>query len=259
MTGRHADAPLQGIGVLVTRPREQAAGLAERLRQAGAEPVLFPALAILPPHDASALRETIARLADFDLAIFISPTAAQRGLAHVQTWPAGLAVAAVGKGTAAALRELGIDNVLVPEDGADSEHLLALPRLKDMAGRRVLIFRGEGGREALAEALAARGAEVGHAVCYRRGLPEGVDPAPLLARLAAGGVHAVTAYSGETLDNLLRLLGDAGRDMLRRLPLFVPHPRIAEHARQLGFREVVVSEGGEAQLLAALVEYFTHD
>jgi uroporphyrinogen-III synthase len=257
-----ADAPLHGIGILVTRPLEQAAGLVNELRQLGAHPVLFPALAILPPRDPGALQDVISRLDTFHLAIFISPTAAQRGLAAINAtgaWPLHLAVAAVGKGTAKALGPWGITSLLEPEDGADSEHLLALPRLQDMAGKRVVIFRGEGGREVLAHALRDRGASVTYAECYRRGLPEQADPLPVLTLFETGGLQAVTAYSSETLDNLFLLLGASGRDHLRHTPLFVPHPRIAEHARTLGVQTVIASPSGDAQLAACLVEYFTHE
>lgn len=262
MTLPTADAPLDGIGILVTRPREQAAGLMNELQQLGAHPVLFPALAILPPHEEAPLQDVLSRLEQFQLAIFISPTAARWGMAAasaVLPWPPRLPVAAVGKGTAKALHELGIGEVLQPETGADSEHLLALPQMQVMTDNQVVIFRGEGGREILAETLRERGARVIHAECYRRGLPAESDPAPILELFAAGRIQAVTAYSSETLDNLLRLLGKAGEDFLRRTPLFVPHPRIAEHARQLGMQEVIDCQTHEGQLVPSLVEYFTHD
>lgn len=255
-----AAASLHGIGVLITRPREQADALVAPLRDLGANPILFPALAILPPADPDALRQIVARLDEFQLAIFISPSAASRGLAEVlalREWPPGLAVAAVGKGTAKTLRALGMQNVLAPDTGSDSEHLLALARLRNVAGQSVIIFRGEGGRETLAQALHERGAGVGYAECYRRGLPQQADAAPILARFAAGEIQAVTAYSSETLDNLFRLLGDAGGDCLRQTPLFVPHPRIAAHARQLGIATVIAPAVPEHGLISSLVEYFT--
>lgn len=262
MTPPTADAPLGGIGILVTRPREQATGLMNDLRQLGARPVLFPALAILPPHKQAPLQELIARLEHFQLVVFISPTAVQRGMAAVsaiRSWPSGLPVAAVGKGTAKALHELGIEEVLQPETGADSEHLLALPQLQDMAGKNVVLFRGEGGREVLAETLRERGAQVAYAECYRRGLPMESDPDPVLKLFVEGKIQAVTAYSSETLDNLFQLLGGAGKDFLCQTPLFVPHPRIAERARQLGMQTVMDCQAHEGQLIPCLVEYFAHD
>jgi uroporphyrinogen-III synthase len=254
-----ANNPLTGVGILVTRPREQAAALNDSLEKLGARPVLFPALAILPPSDPVPMQQAIARLDTFHLAIFISPTAAQRGLAAVGTWSSGLPVAAVGKGTAKALHELDMQAVLVPESGADSEHLLALPEFQDINGWNIVIFRGEGGREMLTDTLKARGAQITHAECYRRGLPQHADPGPILALFAAGSIQAVTAYSGETLDNLFQLLGEAGHDFLRRTPLFVPHPRIAARAKALGVDTVISSPPGETQLIPSLVEYFAHD
>jgi uroporphyrinogen-III synthase len=247
-------SPLGGAGILVTRPAGQAEGLMQRLADLGANPLAFPALAILAPADPARLHTVLARLADYQLAIFISPNAVERGLAAIPTWPASLPVAAVGKGTAARLRQAGFSQVLAPADGADSEHLLALPELADMTGQAVLILRGVGGRELLAETLTARGARVDYAECYRRGAPPDADPAPVLAALAQGRLHAVSAFSGETVDHLLALTGDG----LKALPLFAPHPRIAEHARARGFAQAIATPPGEDGLVAGLVEYFGH-
>jgi len=248
--------PLANVGVLVTRPLAQAAGFAARLRELGASPLSFPALAILPTAHPDALQTVLAGIEGYDLAIFISPTAAEWGLAAVGTWPDGVAVAAVGGGTAQALADRGIAGVIVPEAGADSEHLLALPVLENVAGKRILIFRGEGGRETLADSLGARGARVDYAECYRRGRPE-ADPAPVLGALASGGLQAITVFSGETLDNLLDLMGTAA-PALFPVPLFAPHPRIAAHARARGFSTARATDPGESGLIAGLVEYFAH-
>jgi uroporphyrinogen-III synthase len=249
--------PLSGLGVLITRPAGQAAGLQARLRELGAVPVLFPTLAILPPTDPEQLTRRLRELAAYDLVIFVSPTAVQYGLAAIPTWPAGPRVAAVGQGSAAALRAGGVAQVLAPEQGADSEHLLALPELADLTGRRVLILRGEGGRELLAETLAARGAMVDYAACYRRALPIG-DPAPPLDLWRRGGIAAVTVLSSESLDNLFTLLGAGNADLIRATPLFAPHPRIAAHAGQRGVATAIATAPGEAGLIQGLVEYFAH-
>lgn len=252
---------LSGLGVLVTRPAGQAAGLLARLRELGARPVLFPTLEILPPVDTATLARRLAELPNYDLAIFVSPTAVQYGLANIPAWPVGLRAAGIGQGTAAALRAAGIQQVLAPSVGGDSEHLLALPELADMAGRRVLIFRGEGGRQLLADTLAARGARVDYAECYRRGLPAfhpDADPAALLDIWRQGGIQAVTVLSSQGLDNLFTLLGENNAELIRATPLFASHPRIAEHARALGVSHAGAAHPGEAGLLQCLVEYFAH-
>jgi len=155
------DLPLAGLKIAVTRPRDQAARLARHIEQAGGIPLLFPLLDIAPAQDQRVLREQISRLAEFDLAIFISPNAVQYGMAAIRAageLPQKLKIATVGQGSAKALRELGIAEVIAPAERFDSEGLLALPELQHVAGWRVLILRGDGGRELLGDTLRARGA-----------------------------------------------------------------------------------------------------
>ena len=121
--------------------------------------------------------------------------------------------------------------------------------------RRIAIFRGEGGRETLAEVLRLRGADVAYAECYRRSVPP-TDMRPLVDDWARGAVHAVTVSSGEGLANLAVMLGDSGRGLLAAMPLFVPHARVARQARALGAADVVVSGVADEEVLAALVAYF---
>ena len=253
--------PLADISVLVTRPVDQSVRLTQRLQDLGAEVIAFPALAIIGPQRPEVLNQHLTEIDYYDWAVFVSPTAVQFGLAALrQIAPASIAkinAAAVGAGTEGALRRAGCNNVIVSEPGADSEDLLALPEFIDLTGRRVLILRGEGGRELIADTLRARGAQVEYAECYRRVCPA-TDPAPLVAALAAHRIQAVTAFSSETLDNLLQLC-DSAATALRALPLFVPHRRIAEHAKALHFSFPIATAPGESGVVAGLVEYFHHD
>jgi len=239
---------LAGRGIVVTRPRELAPGLARRIESAGGKAILFPAIEIedLPPPQA------LRRLDAFDLAIFISPTAVRRAVKPGSRWPR---VAAVGSGTRRELEKRGMSAVIAPQIGADSEALLALQELRHLAGKRVLIVRGEGGRELLGDSLKSRGADVEYAECYRRVRPDG-DPAPLVAAWAHGGVHAVTVFSSESLENLIVILGRPGEKRLRETPLFVPHARVAEHAARLGVREAIVAGAGDGEMVERLVAYF---
>lgn len=245
--------PRAACTVLVTRPAGQQAALGRLLEAAGVQPLVFPTLCIEPAGDPAALAAVLQQLPQADLAVFVSANAVEQGLRALApaAWPAGPVVAAVGPSTAAALQAHGLTATLVPEHGADTEALLALPGLQALAGRHVIIFRGEGGREALAEGLRARGARVTYAQCYRRVLPV-VDPAPLLARWQAGGIDAVACASAESYRNLGVLLGPAGGPLLRATPLFVPHPRVAATARGLGAGEVIVTGPGDAALVAAI-------
>jgi uroporphyrinogen-III synthase len=250
--------PLSGRGIVITRPREHADALAERIHASGGEPILFPTIEIVPPENPDAVAEVIGRLEKFDLAIFISRTAVARGYGMVsasRAWPGGLRVAAVGAGTADALAERGFDEVISPAGGADSEALAALPELQNLRGSSVLIFKGEGGREWLRRELETRGARVEYAECYRRARPA-ADPGRLLARWQTGGVEAVSITSAEGLSNFFGMLGPTGAGYLRATTVFVPHPRVEAAARKLAIREVVVTGVGDDRTVAEMAAFF---
>src|SRR5262245_23042400 len=162
-------------------------------------------------------------------------------------WPAGVEVAAVGEATAKALRNSGFARVISPRERHDSEALLETARLQAVRGENIIVFRGEGGRERLREGLEARGAHVTYAQCYRRVRP-GSDPAPLLAAWARGEVHAVSALSGETLENFVALVGPQGEARLGSTALVVPHAAIAAHRDASRFARVLVSAHGHEAL-----------
>ena len=188
--------PLTGRTIVVTRPREQAGPLCEGIAAAGGTPIAFPLLEIAALPDDPAFELAMAALDQAALAVFISPNAvtfglaqsgsAQSGLAQAgltpvrrqRDWPSNLPVAAVGQGTARTLREHGFAQVIVPDDGFDSEALLACPELaaERLGGKTVLLFKGEGGRDLLASTLSDRGATVLPAPCYRRLPPQEAPP-----------------------------------------------------------------------------------
>ena len=235
---------------MVTRPAGQADGLVGLIEAQGGRALRFPAIEIqdvpgwrLPPLEGVAL------------AVFASPTAVHKVFGKLEGWPQGLRAAAVGRGTRRALERHGVADVLAPEIGADSEALLALAPMHEVAGKHVVIFRGEGGRELLGDTLAARGASVDYVECYRRALPQ-ADSGPLLDAWARNEVQAVSLSSAEGLDNLLELLGETGRTRLAQTPVFATHERIAQHARDMGMREVLVGGPGDRELVERLVAYF---
>jgi uroporphyrinogen-III synthase len=250
--------PLEGKRILVTRPTGRAGALAARIAAAGGEAVRFPLIDIFPPEDWCAVDDAIARLDAFSLVIFISPTAAAFALGRLESrrpWPAGLAAGAVGPGTAGMLSDAGIGKVIVPRGGFDSEALLALDALQAerIAGRAVLILRGEGGRELLAETLRARFAQVECVACYRRAAP--ADGAFVVSRLSNNALDAVTLSSSEGLRNLVQLLDTDTFDRLSALPVFVPHRRIAEEASRLGLCRVTLAGPSDGNLVAGLCSY----
>jgi uroporphyrinogen-III synthase len=250
--------PLQGRGIVITRPARQAALLADLIAQKGGRAILFPVIDIRDIDAPAALNAVIDDLDAYDLAIFVSPNAVDKGLEAIRarrTLPPRLTIAAIGRGSARALRKLGVSTVIAPEAGADSESLLALPELNEIAGRRIVIFRGVGGRELLHDALTHRGAQVVYAECYRRTKPAG-DVAALTRGWARGEIDALVVTSSEGLRNLHGMFGESDRERFARTPLFVPHPRIAETARALGLDNAIVTQTGDEGIVAALTQHF---
>ncbi len=251
--------PLAGRTIVVTRPRAQCAPLASAIEAAGGRPLIFPLLEIGPADDMSALQAAAACLNDYAVAVFISPNAVDYALPVLlagRTWPAGLLPAAVGQGTVKALAASGVGGCVAPRERFDSEALLELPELaaERVAGRRVAIFRGDGGRELLADTLRERGATVDCITCYRRSGPLDGSQA-LLAAWRNGQLDALTISSSEGLRYLVDLLTPEGLDYLRHTPIFVPHARIAENAKNLDFHNIILTEGADAGLMAGLVAY----
>ena len=252
---------LAGKRILVTRPSGQSEGLAALIREAGGAALEVPAIEICALADPEPFFAVADRLESFDIAVFISRNAVRRTMDLLRArrgakpWPAHLALATVGSGSRGELEARGFSGVLAPSAQADSEALLALPEFNDVAGKRVVIFRGEGGRSLLGETLGARGARVEHAACYRRALPEAGGAALALA-WASGAVDAVTVSSGEGLANLLELLGEEGPRRLAAAVLFVPHPRVAGEAARRGLGRAIVAGPGDGKMAAALVAYF---
>ena len=249
---------LAGKRILVTRPAAQAAGLAALIAGRGGEAVCFPLIGIAAPDDWQALDAAGARLESYTLVLFISPNAVDFGLSRLlarRCWPAGLRAAAIGPGTVRRLADFGIDDVIVPRERFDSEALLALETMQaqEVQGRRVLILRGNGGRELLADTLRARGAEVECVTCYRRTAPR--DNAKVMSLLCNNQLDAVTLSSSEGLRNLLDLLDTDGRARLQALPVFVPHQRIAGEGARLGLRRMVLTAPADAGLIEGLCNY----
>ncbi len=251
MSATQPPCNLAGLGVLVTRPAHQSAGLCRLIQRCGGRPLAFPTLEILPPQEPGEAQRLLEQA--WDLVIFISPNAVRFALLLSAPGkpPEAAQIAVVGRGSARALAAAGVRPDLVPKRRYDSEGLLALPELSQMAGRRILIVRGEGGRALLGDTLERRGAEVRYAEVYRRVRPS-LDPAPLLARWGRD-VQVVTATSVEVLENLALMLGEEGRGLLCATPLVVISERMQQAATRIGIIRVLQAKGaGDEALVAAL-------
>ncbi|ANI63154.1 uroporphyrinogen-III synthase [Pseudomonas sp. GR 6-02] len=250
---------MTGWRLLLTRPADESAALACVLADAGVFSSSLPLLDIEPMPASATMCAVIQDLDHYCAVIVVSKPAARIAveLLH-QHWPQPpvLTWFSVGAATAQILEANGLD-VSFPADGDDSEALLELPRLREAIARpdpRVLIVRGEGGRELLAERLRELGASVEYLELYRRGLPQ-YPPAALPERIEAERLNGLVVSSGQGFEHLHRLAGDAW-PIMARLPLFVPSPRVAELARAAGAQTVVDCRGASAAaLLTALREH----
>jgi uroporphyrinogen-III synthase len=247
------DKPLQNIGIAITRPIDQAKKLAALITEAGGTPILFPLIEITPLKDYSQFEAVISDIASYDWVIFISSNAVQNGMPRLVK--RGIAVnenlvnlkfAAIGPVTASELQSFGLKDVLIPKDRFDSESLLSLPEMMDVSNKKVMIFRGVGGRDVLANSLIARGAQVTFAECYQRTNPQ--SNCDVLAQLyAENKLHGIVVTSSEAIRHLLDLAGDSG--WLRNVTLCVNHARIAELPLQLGLKVQIADTPGDEAML----------
>ena len=248
--------------VVITRPLAQAEPLARLVVALGREAVVFPLLEIQPLANQAPLRTALNDLSGYALVAFVSPNAIDAAFSIVQNWPAEVAIAVVGEGSRQALARHGLNEsnatIISPRDPyrMDSQALLETLDLKALRGRRVLIVRGEAGRELFADALLAAGVEVNRIAAYRRMAPI-LDQARRLqlGQLLAGRNDWIIT-SSEALRVLMQMAeqfaGGDGVAKLQQQNLIVPHARIAETAQLLGFPNITLTGSGDEHILAAL-------
>lgn len=248
-------AALTGRNIIITRPLRQAHQLSSLIQEVGGNVHLFPLLEIVPLSDYQKFDAKVASLDEFDWAIFISSNAVQNSLPRLMQKlghiPPKLQFAAIGPKTAADLAGFGIKNTLTPKDRFDSEALLALPEMQQIKNQKVLIFRGIGGREILAETLKQRGAIVEFAESYQRINPQ--ENLNSLEQLAdQKQLDAIVVTSSEAMRYLLDMAN--GAKWLSEIKLCVNHARIAEQAKTYGISACVAETSGDQAMLDCLIK-----
>ncbi|MES2013412.1 MAG: uroporphyrinogen-III synthase [Pseudomonadota bacterium] len=246
---------LQGFGIAVTRPVDQARRLNAAIEQQGGKAISFPLIAIAPLSDYSEFEQTLDSLEHADWAIFISTNAVDNAMPRVitryNTLPENLKFAAIGHQTAKELSLYGVHNVLIPHTRFDSETLLALGEMQSVANANILIFRGVGGREVLADTLKARGAHVSFAESYRRVNPQS-NCTTIESLWRNGQCHAIVVTSSEAMRHLLQMTNNGTDDWIRNIKICVNHARIAEEAEAAGLCAFVAEAPGDDAMLACL-------
>lgn len=269
------NAPLQGLRVLVTRPKNQAAGLIDALTQAGAEVIHYPVLEIEAIGDSPTSQAILADLSQFKALIFISTNAvrfAAQSMAEQSIQPSiqlpiqlpsSAQCLSIGQATAAALQQHFGNTSLFPQNAADSESFLELEAIQpsQIAGQKILIVRGEGGRETLKQQLQQRGAEVQYLELYRRVSPKfsSENPNPLPIWLENHRIDLITVTSGQSLTYLTEL-AEHKKDELKALPLLTPSARVADIAQRSGFKKLIQSRGArDTEIVEGLIDWTHND
>ena len=254
-----SDGVLSGQSVLVTRPLAQQKGLAEKIKQLGGRVIQFPLIQISPLTDRQAVqaaKTSVQNLDQFNVLIFVSSNAARIGGELIaEFWPqfpVGIEIIAIGETTARAATSLLACPVISPAQGSDSESVLALPELQEVAGKRIGIVRGQGGRELLATELQRRGADVRYIEVYCRD-PVTYEAGQLTELMNQNSCNMITVHSGESLDLLIKQAAD-NIDQITLLPLVVPSERVAQQARETGFTRVANAAGADDSAMIAMLQ-----
>lgn len=213
----------------------------------------LPAVEIKPLKDRRTQTEQLRALETFDIILFTSANAVRFGVSCLGQ-KRDLTLAALGPATSRALNQAGYRVVIQPLESFDSEGLLSHPRLEHVAGHRILIIKGNGGRDLLQQELTRRGAIVSYADVYER-VPANPSAAVLdavQARFAAGDLHVITATSLEIGASLLKLASPTLRSEFELVHWLVPVERIASGLRDLGLAAPMLrADSAEDQDLAA--------
>lgn len=249
-------SPLQGLRLWVTRPREQADGLIATLSAEGAEVLALPLLEIVPPRDPAPLEAALARLDNYDMAVFVSPSALDAVLSRLPAgWPETIPAAVMGPGSAQRARQQGLAKIIAPSSQFDSDGLLQLAEMQQLSGQRIVLFRGDGGRETLPETLRARGAELTIICAYHR-QPPAFDADYLLTQLSAG-CDGMIVSSSEAVHYLFDVGGGAARQELQSVLYFAPHPRIVAALNHAGAVHVALTAVGDTGITETILNHFS--
>lgn len=232
--------------VLITRPAMQAAEWVVQLRAKGIDAAALPLIGIAPAINTMPVVLAWVRLSHCKLVVFVSPNAAEQFFAVKPAgmfWPAQVYAGSTGPGTTQALVKLGVPREWVLEPAADaaqfdSEALWSRLATIDWKGAAVLLVRGDGGREWLADKLREREAVISKVVAYHSVPPKFTKPqrALLNAALAQPEQHLWLFSSSEAVTHLASAVtfGNWGKAWA-----VATHPRIAARAQELGFSNVV--------------------
>jgi uroporphyrinogen III methyltransferase/synthase len=258
------DRPLFGKRVVVTRSREQAGELVERLEDLGADPILAPTIRIAPPLSYEALDRAVADLGTFDWVVFTSANGVDQFMARLLASPgdvrrfANVQICAIGPSTASHLERYGIKVDLTPSEYRAEAVLEALKTHTVVSGQRFLLPRADLAREVLPDELRAAGADVVEVTAYRTMLAEPGGEPDVYRMLLDREVDAILFTSASTVRNFVKMIGrEPAADLLRTTVVGCIGPVTCEAAQQLDISTTVMPATYTIPALVdALVEHF---
>lgn len=237
--------------LLITRLAPDAQRLADLLNAQGIFALAQPLLCVQKTAEFANARSILTQ--DYDYIIAVSRNAVDytaQALAG-ERWPCS-SYLAVGKGTQASLHAASGQAVQIPNGQFDSEGLLALPCLAQLTGTKILILRGVGGRELLAETLTARGAVVEYYQPYQR-VAINLNGEMMVNKWQQQGINGAIISSVELLERLIEVVPKDAYNWLKKVTIYVPSRRVASHARALGWCDIKVLSG---MLDKQIADYF---
>lgn len=243
--------------ILVTRPAHQSDNLCKLITQQNWQPIRFPVIEIQVRALSTLEITRLENINSYRYVFFVSVNAVNFVLqvlnGKIKKFQQVTCIA-IGKATYEALENLGISGILIPEQGFNSEAVLALPELQTLAGESCLIIRGEGGRELLADSLIQRGATVDYLEVYKRVLPV-CDGQLIEEYITKNELTAIVIYSGDALKKLMRLLTkDITRKDLLSIMLVVISQRVYVLAKEIGFKTVIIADqASDSAMINALL------
>ncbi len=259
MTNRHSDAStglLAGRNILVTRPSHQAETICNLIENEAGAAIRFPVLEISGPQDIEQCQSRLEQLNGYDIAIFVSPNAVSYALQLLpERLPANLKLAVVGDATAASLHKQGYAVEYAPVGTFNSEALLTELTRSSLIGKRIVIFRGNGGRELLGDMLRNHGAQVDYCEVYRRVRPD--TQLILPAAESRQRIHLVTVTSGNGVKNLFDLTSELQMPILQNIQFLAGSDHVAAVAQLHGCRlePIVAKNPGDQAMFSAIRDW----
>jgi uroporphyrinogen III methyltransferase/synthase len=260
--------PLFGKRIVVTRPREQAAELIERIEAMGAEAIEAPMIRIEPPEDYAPLDAACRAAAEFDFIVFSSANAVDSFMERLLLSPLdlralnGVKLCAVGPATAERLTRHGLKIDVTPAEFRAEALVHAIAAAGSMRGVRVLLPHGDIGREIVADELRKQGADVTEVIAYRTVVvePDREGDPDIYRMLLERKIDVVTFTSASAVRNFVKALGqEQAVDLLRTTIVASIGPVTAETATQCEIQTTIMpSHYTVPALVAAIVDYFEH-